>query len=72
MAADIERYDFTRFGYEVIDRIFERLIAPDERYKLGQYFNPFYVVDFINIFCILSDDDSVLASGYCAGTFLVT
>ena len=35
MVEDVERYDFTRFGYEVIGRIFERLIAPDERHKLG-------------------------------------
>jgi len=71
MVEDVERYDFTRFGYEVIGRIFERLIAPDERHKLGQYFTPSYVVDFINTFCIRSVDDSILDPGCGAGTFLV-
>ncbi len=71
MIDDVERYDFTRFGYEVIGRIFERLIAPDERHKLGQYFTPSYVVDFINTFCIRSADDFVLDPGCGAGTFLV-
>jgi len=71
MVEDVERYDFTRFGYEVIGRIFERLIAPDERHKLGQYFTPSYVVDFINTFCIRSVDDTVLDPGCGAGTFLV-
>ncbi|WP_324664234.1 N-6 DNA methylase [Dehalococcoides mccartyi] len=71
MVEDVERYDFTRFGYEVIGRIFERLIAPDERHKLGQYFTPSYVVDFINTFCIRSADDYVLDPGCGAGTFLV-
>lgn len=71
MVEDVERYDFTRFGYEVIGRIFERLIAPDERHKLGQYFTPSYVVDLINTFCIHSMDNVVLDPGCGAGTFLV-
>ncbi|MBU2535410.1 MAG: N-6 DNA methylase [Chloroflexi bacterium] len=71
MVEDVERYDFTRFGYEVIGRIFERLIAPDERHKLGQYFTPSYVVDLINTFCIRSGDSVVLDPGCGAGTFLV-
>jgi len=71
MVEDVERYDFTRFGYEVIGRIFERLIAPDERHKLGQYFTPSYVVDLINTFCIRSGDNAVLDPGCGAGTFLV-
>lgn len=71
MVEDVEKYDFTRFGYEVIGRIFERLIAPDERHKLGQYFTPSYVVDFINTFCIRSVDDTILDPGCGAGTFLV-
>jgi len=71
MVEDVERYDFTRFDYEVIGRIFERLIAPDERHKLGQYFTPSYVVDLINTFCIRSGDSVVLDPGCGAGTFLV-
>jgi type I restriction-modification system DNA methylase subunit len=71
MVEDVERYDFTRFGYEVIGRIFERLIAPDERHKLGQYFTPSHVVDLINAFCIRDPDATVLDPGCGAGTFLV-
>jgi len=71
MVEDVERYDFTRFDYEVIGRIFERLIAPDERHKLGQYFTPSYVVDLINTFCIRDVDNIVLDPSCGAGTFLV-
>jgi methylase of polypeptide subunit release factors len=71
MIEDVERYDFTRFDYEVIGHIFERLIAPDERHKLGQYFTPSYVVDLINAFCIRSANAKVLDPGCGAGTFLV-
>ncbi|MFH1486917.1 MAG: N-6 DNA methylase, partial [Chloroflexota bacterium] len=71
MVEDVERYDFTRFDYEVIGRIFERLIAPDERHKLGQYFTPAHVVDLINTFCIRNPDATVLDPGCGAATFLV-
>jgi len=70
MVEDVERYDFTRFGYEVIGRIFERLIAPNERHKLGQYFTPSDVVDLINAFCVRDPDAAVLDPGCGAGTFL--
>lgn len=71
MVEDVERYDFTRFGYEVIGRIFERLIAPDERHKLGQYFTPSYVVDLINTFRVRGANNIVLDPGCGASTFLV-
>jgi tRNA1(Val) A37 N6-methylase TrmN6 len=71
MINDVERYDFTRFDYEVIGRVFERLIAPDERHKLGQYFTPPNVVDLINAFCIRRPDAMALDPGCGAGTFLV-
>jgi hypothetical protein len=68
---DIERFDFTRLDYDIIGNIFQRLIAPDERHKLGQYFTPSWVVDLINVFCIRSPDARVLDPGCGAGTFLV-
>lgn len=68
---DVEEYDFTKLPYEVIGMIFQRLIAPDERHKLGQYFTPANVVDLINAFCIRKPDVRVLDPGCGAGTFLV-
>lgn len=68
---DFGRVDFTHLDYEVIGSIFQRLIAPDERHKLGQYFTPSRVVDFINAFCIRDADASVFDPGCGAGTFLV-
>ncbi len=67
----IERYDFAALPYEVIGNVFQRLIAPDERHKLGQYFTRSEVVDLINAFCIRSADAAVLDPGCGAGTFLV-
>jgi len=71
MIANVEAYDFAHLPYDVIGTIFQRLIAPDERHKLGQYFTPANVVDLINAFCIRDPNASVLDPGCGAGTFLV-
>ena len=65
------RYDLSRLGYDVIGRIFERLIPPEERHHLGQYFTNADVVDLILKFCVHHENDLVLDPACGAGTFLV-
>ncbi|MEO0072945.1 MAG: N-6 DNA methylase, partial [candidate division WOR-3 bacterium] len=67
----LKRYDFSQIGYDVIGRIFERLIPQDERHNLGQYFTNADVVDLILRFCLHHEDDKVLDPACGAGTFLV-
>jgi hypothetical protein len=67
----LKRYDFSRLGYDVIGRIFERLIPQDERHNLGQYFTSPDVVDLILKFCLHHEDDKILDPSCGAGTFLV-
>lgn len=67
----LKRYDFSRLGYDVIGRIFERLIPQDERHNLGQYFTSPDVVDLILRFCLQHEDDKILDPACGAGTFLV-
>jgi len=67
----LKRYDFSKLGYDVIGRIFERLIPPEERHNLGQYFTNPDVVDLILRFCLNHEDDKVLDPACGAGTFLV-
>ena len=67
----LERFDLSRLDYDVIGRIFERLIDPKERHKYGQYYTRPEVVDLINAFSIRSGDDVVLDPGCGGGTFLV-
>lgn len=67
----ISRYDFSQLGYQDIGRIFDALIPPTERHKLGQYYTRPDVVDLINCLCI-SDAGALVADfGSGAGTFLV-
>lgn len=67
----IGEHDFAKIGYEILGRIFERLIPDEERHKLGQYFTRPDVVDLIVGFCVKDPDDKVIDGGCGAGTFLV-
>ncbi len=67
----LRRYDFSKLGYDVIGRIFERLIPQDERHNLGQYFTNPDIVDLILRFCLHQEDDKILDPACGAGTFLV-
>jgi len=67
----LRRYDLARLGYDVVGRIFERLIPEDERHNLGQYFTRSEVVDLILRFCLKHENDQVLDPACGAGTFLV-
>ena len=67
----LQRYDFSKLEYEIIGRVFERLIPQDERHNLGQYFTNPDVVDIILKFCLRQEDNKVLDPACGAGTFLV-
>jgi type I restriction-modification system DNA methylase subunit len=67
----LKRYDFSKLGYDVIGRIFERLIPQEERHNLGQYFTNSEIVDLILRFCMKHEDDMVIDPSCGAGTFLV-
>ncbi len=68
---DIKRYKMSRLDYDVIGRIFERLIPFDERHKLGQYFTRSDIVDLILGFCLDKEEDKVFDPACGTGTFLV-
>jgi type I restriction enzyme M protein len=67
----LRRYDFSKLGFDVIGRIFERLIPAEERHNLGQYFTNADVVDLILKFSLHHEDDKILDPSCGAGTFLV-
>ncbi len=67
----LKKYDFSKLGFDVIGRIFERLIPQEERHHLGQYFTNPDVVDLILNFSLHHEDDKILDPSCGAGTFLV-
>ncbi len=67
----LEKYDFSKIGYDIIGKVFEKLIPKEERHKLGQYFTRSDVVDLILGFSVKSPDDKILDPACGSGTFLV-
>ena len=67
----IEAVDFSNVPSDVVGRIFQKLIGPEERHRYGQHFTGDDVVDLINTFCIRSGRDVVLDPACGSGSFLV-
>lgn len=67
----IEPIDFKEVSSDVVGRIFQKLIGPDERHRYGQHFTGDDVVDLINGFCIHKAEDVVLDPACGSGSFLV-
>jgi type I restriction-modification system DNA methylase subunit len=71
LANILRRYDFSKLGFDIIGRIFERLIPPGERHNFGQYFTNPDIVDLILKFCMHHEEDTIVDPSCGAGTFLV-
>jgi len=67
----IESVDFAAVPSDVVGRIFQKLIGPDERHRYGQHFTGDDPVDLINAFCIRAPGDTVLDPACGSGSFLV-
>jgi hypothetical protein len=63
--------DFKQISSDVVGKIFQRLIGPEERHRYGQHFTGDDVVDLINSFCIRKADAAVLDPACGSGSFLV-
>ncbi|MCX5718069.1 MAG: N-6 DNA methylase, partial [Nitrospirae bacterium] len=68
---DLNRYNFSHMPQDVVGNVFEKLIPPEERHALGQYFTNENLVDMITAFCIRSKSDKVLDPTCGTGTFLI-
>jgi type I restriction enzyme M protein len=68
---DFNTRDFTALSQDVVGTVFERLIPPEERHGLGQYFTSENLCDFVNGFCITAATDNVLDPTCGTGTFLI-
>jgi len=71
LVGDLNTRDFAHLPQDVVGVVFERLIPPEERHALGQYFTPERLVDLIVAFCVRTPDDSVLDPTCGTGTFLI-
>jgi hypothetical protein len=67
----IEAVDFWQVPSDVVGRIFQKLIGPEERHRYGQHFTGDDAVDLINSFCIQQSSDTVIDPACGSGSFLV-
>lgn len=68
---DFNTRDFSSLPQDVVGTVFERLIPPEDRHLLGQYFTRETLCDLGIAFCVLSPA-AVIADPTCGtGTFLI-
>ena len=68
---NLSQYNFKDIPSDVLGGIFQRLIAPEERQKFGQFYTNEDIVDIMNAFCIRQADDVVIDPACGSGSFLV-
>ena len=68
---DMDTYKLEDIGSDVVGFIYERIIPPEERHMLGQFYTPPYIAELISKWAIRSADDKVLDPACGSGTFLV-
>lgn len=64
-------FNLEKIGYDILGRLFERLIEPHERYRWGQHYTSPDVVDLMLSFAIPDGEGKVLDPAVGGGTFLV-
>ncbi len=67
----IEAYDFSKIASDVVGKVFQRLVSPEERHRWGQHFTGDDPVDLINSFCVRTADAAILDPACGSGSFLV-
>ena len=68
---DFNTRDFSSLPQDVVGTVFERLIPPEDRHLLGQYFTNEPLCDLGIAFCVLSPNATVADLTCGTGTFLI-
>ncbi|MCR4293798.1 MAG: N-6 DNA methylase [Candidatus Kuenenia sp.] len=68
---DLNRFNFSHMPHDVVGNVFEKLIPPEDRHALGQFFTREELVDLINAFCIQTVNAKVIDPTCGTGTFLI-
>lgn len=71
LVEDLNTRDFAHLPQDVVSAVFERLIPPEDRHALGQYFTMETLADLIVGFCVRRADDAVMDATCGTGTFLI-
>ncbi len=69
---DLDLYNLANIKRDVIGHVYEQLIPPDERKRLGQYYTPPLICDLIAKICINKADSKILDPSCGSGGFLLS
>ncbi len=67
----LNQFDFSSMKSDFLGRVYEKLIPPEERKRLGQFYTPPAIAELITLLTIQNKDDLILDPGCGSGTFLV-
>ena len=67
----LQSLDYSVLGYDIIGKVFEKIIPKEEKHTLGQYFTRSDIVDLILGFCVKDSQTIVLDPSCGSGTFLI-
>jgi len=68
----LNQFDFSRMESDFLGQVYEKLIPPIERKRLGQFYTPPSIVDFIIKLTVTDPNAKVLDPGCGSGGFLVS
>ena len=68
---DMERYHLEKLNADVIGHVYEELLEPEERHKLGQFYTPPAIAELICKWAICQANDTILDPSVGSGTFVV-
>lgn len=71
LVEQLERYDFSRLTQDVLGEVFEGLIPPEERHRLGQYFTDQTLARVITRLVLRDSKGTILDPTCGTGTFLL-
>lgn len=67
----LSTFNLSNIGYDILGKMFERLIDPHERYQWGQHYTSPDVVDLMLSFAVPDGEGRILDPAAGGGTFLV-
>jgi len=67
----LREFDFSSMRSDFLGRVYEKLIPPSERKRLGQFYTPPSIAEFIIHLTVKDGRDVIIDPGCGSGTFLV-
>lgn len=68
---DLSEYNFAKLNSDIIGKIYEYHVSKDERKRLGQFYTPDYIIDYILNNIPLKISDKLLDPACGSGGFLI-